>query len=73
MASLRARTVYPDDEDRRERIAELLARGVLRHMRGRRRESEESGDNRLEVSGETRLHVHAVNGKRTPGTAGDEA
>ena len=73
MASSRARAVHPDDEERCERIAELLARGVVRHMLGRRRESEESGDNRLEVSGETRLHVHAVNGQRTPGTAGDEA
>jgi hypothetical protein len=45
----------------------------VRHMRGRRRESEESGENGLELSGETRLHVHAVNGQRTPGTAGDDA
>jgi hypothetical protein len=45
----------------------------VRHMLGRRRESEESGENRLEVSGEMRLHVRAVNGQRTPGTAGDEA
>jgi len=73
MASLRGSAVRPDDEDRCDRIAELLARGVVRHMLGRRRESEESGDNRLEVSRETRLHVHAVNGQRTPGTAGDEA
>lgn len=73
MPSLRARAVHPDDQARCERIAELLARGVVRHMLGRRPESEESGDNRLEVSGETRLHVRAVNGKRTPGTAGDEA
>lgn len=73
MASLRASAVHPDDEDRCERIAELLARGVVRHMRSRRPEAEESGENRLEVSGETRLHVRAVNGKRTTGTAGDEA
>jgi len=73
MASLRTRGVHHDDEDRCERIAELLARGVVRHMLGRRRESVEFGDNRLEVSGETRLHVRAVNDKRTSGTAGDEA
>ena len=66
MASLRTSAVHPDIDDRCERIAELLARGVVRHMRRRRPESEESGEIGLELSGETRLHVRAVNGQRTP-------
>lgn len=66
MATLRARATHCDDLLRCEHVAELLARGVVRHMLGRHRESEESVANRLEVSREKRLHGGAVNGKRTP-------
>ena len=72
MASSRASAAQFNYQDRSDRVAELLARGVVRHMLGRCMEAEESAANRLEVSGETRLHGRAVNGKRTP-AAGDEA
>lgn len=65
MPTVRDQYVHKSDKDRRQRLADLLARGVVRHLRDRRPESSikevahkanprKAG---LEVSAETRLHV----------------
>lgn len=67
MGVLRARRANVDDRQRCEMVAELLARGVIRHMLHRHIAAEESDEIQLEVSAETRLHGVAVNAKRTAG------
>lgn len=56
-----------DDQQGCERVAEVLARGILRHMLSRHIAAEESDEIQLEVSAETRLHGVAVNEERTAG------
>lgn len=67
MGISRARRATYDDQQRCERLAEVLARGVLRHMLSRHIPAKESDEKQLEVSAETRLHGVAVNEKRTAG------
>lgn len=62
MPTVRDRYVHLSSQDRRERIADLLARGVVRHLRERRpdpsiKEVAHKAKIGLEVSAETRLHV----------------
>lgn len=64
MTTGRDRYAHLSDHQRRERIADVLARGVVRHLKGRHKvahrvQTHESG---LEVSAETRLHVSTSGG-----------
>lgn len=67
MGISRARRANFDDRQRCERVAEVLARGVFRHMLSRHIAAEKSDEIQLEVSAETRLHGVAVNAERTAG------
>ena len=62
MTTGRDRYAHLSDHQRRERIADVLARGVVRHLKGRHKDSlvAHSGQTResgLDVSVKTRLHV----------------
>lgn len=62
MPTVRDRYIHLSDLERRERVAAMLARGVVRHLRDRRpdppvEEVAHKGEMGLEVSTKTRLHV----------------
>ena len=62
MPTVRDRYIHLSSQDRRERIADLLARGVVRHLRDRRPDPPaqvvaHKGEMGLEDSTKTRLHV----------------
>jgi hypothetical protein len=62
MPTVRDRYIHLSDLERRERVADLLARGVVRHLRERRpdpsiKEVAHKAKIGLEVSAKTRLHV----------------
>lgn len=73
MPAPRAHFARPQSQTRTERAAELLARGVVRHMLARRIESTDSAQNPLDDSGESRLHGPAVHAQRARETAGEQA
>jgi hypothetical protein len=62
MPKVRDRSSHLSDLERRERVAAMLARGVVRYLRDHRPESNtkevvHKAESRLEVSARTRLHV----------------
>jgi len=62
MSTVRDQYIHLSDQDRRERIADLLARGVVRYLRDcwpdlSIKEVAHKAETGLEVSDKTRLHV----------------
>ena len=62
MPTVRDRYIHLSDLERRERVADLLARGVVRHLRDRRPESSikevaRKAEFGLDEFAKTRLHV----------------
>ena len=62
MSTVRDQYIHLSDQDRRERIADLLARGVVRHLHDCRPDSSikevaHKAEFGLDVSHRTRLHV----------------